>query len=607
MAESPYRIGGGRYEIRSLIGRGGMAEVHQAYDTLLSRVVAIKMLRIDLAKDTVFLTRFRREALASASLNHENIVQVYDTGEQVVTAPDGTEVHVPYIVMELVEGHTVHQLLTDGQPVPINEAVEIMSGVLNALEYSHKRGLVHRDIKPGNVMLTNSGKIKVMDFGIARALEDSGQTMTSTDAVVGTAQYLSPEQARGETVDTRSDLYSCGCMLFELLTGRAPFKGDSAVSVAYQHVAEMPPLPSAIAADISPELDRMVMKSLAKRPEERYQDAASMRSDMVRAAAGAAISAPMLPPLPVTTPTEGIAAPHTSYAPAQWSQVLGEDLDDEDEEKEIAQKKKKRKTIWAVVIGILVAIALIAVVWWLIASNKNQEPEQVAIPENIIGMSAIEAQRSLGDLGLVMEQGQPIASETVDKGKVAATDPKPGSKVDAGSTVTIQLSSGAAEITVPDVSGQTQDAARKTLEDAGLQVGSVKYEDDSKVAADRVIRTTPEAGSSASKDEEIILVLASGYVSIDSGQVVGKTQEEGLKYLADLGLQTNTIREETTEAPNGQIIAVDPSGRVKVGSSVTVKVAKTPPAPSPGPSSSPSTSPTGDNASSEPSASSSTP
>lgn len=607
MAESPYRIGGGRYEICSLIGRGGMAEVHQAYDTLLSRVVAIKMLRIDLAKDTVFLTRFRREALASASLNHENIVQVYDTGEQVVTAPDGTEVHVPYIVMELVEGHTVHQLLTDGQPVPINEAVEIMSGVLNALEYSHKRGLVHRDIKPGNVMLTNSGKIKVMDFGIARALEDSGQTMTSTDAVVGTAQYLSPEQARGETVDTRSDLYSCGCMLFELLTGRAPFKGDSAVSVAYQHVAEMPPLPSAIAADISPELDRMVMKSLAKRPEERYQDAASMRSDMVRAAAGAAISAPMLPPLPVTTPTEGIAAPHTSYAPAQWSQVLGEDPDNEDEEKEIAQKKKKRKTIWAVVIGILVAIALIAVVWWLIASNKNQEPEQVAIPENIIGMSAIEAQRSLEDLGLVMEQGQAIASETVDKGKVAATDPKPGSLVDIGSTVTIQLSSGAAEITVPDVSGQTQDAARKTLEDAGLQVGSVKYEDDSKVAADRVIRTTPEAGSSATKDEEIILVLSSGYVSIDSGQVVGKTQEEGLKYLADLGLQTNTISEETTEAPNGQIIAVDPSGRVKVGSSVTVKVAKTPPAPSPDPSSSPSSSPTGDNASSEPSRSSSTP
>lgn len=607
MAESPYRIGGGRYEIRSLIGRGGMAEVHQAYDTLLSRVVAIKMLRIDLAKDTVFLTRFRREALASASLNHENIVQVYDTGEQVVTAPDGTEVHAPYIVMELVEGHTVHQLLTDGQPVPINEAVEIMSGVLNALEYSHKRGLVHRDIKPGNVMLTNSGKIKVMDFGIARALEDSGQTMTSTDAVVGTAQYLSPEQARGETVDTRSDLYSCGCMLFELLTGRAPFKGDSAVSVAYQHVAEMPPLPSAIAADISPELDRMVMKSLAKRPEERYQDAAAMRSDMVRAAAGAAISAPMLPPLPVTTPTEGIAAPHTSYAPAQWSQILEEDPDNEDEEKEIARKKKKKKTIWAVVIGILAAIALIAVVWWLIASNKNQEPEQVAIPENIIGMSAIEAQRSLQGLGLVMEQGQTIASDTVDKGKVAATDPKPGSLVDIGSTVTIQLSSGAAEITVPDVSGQTQEAARKALEDAGLQVGSVKYEDDSKVAADRVIRTTPEAGSSATKDEEIILVLSSGYVSIDSGQVVGKTQEEGLKYLADLGLQTNTISEETTEAPNGQIIAVDPSGRVKVGSSVTVKVAKTPPAPSPGSSSSPSTSPTGDNASSDPSPSSSTP
>lgn len=584
MAQSPYRIGSGRYEIRSLIGRGGMAEVHQAYDTLLSRIVAIKMLRVDLAKDSVFLARFRREALASASLNHENIVQVYDTGEQTVTTPEGTEVHVPYIVMELVEGHTVHQLLTDGQPVPINEAVEIMSGVLNALEYSHKRGLVHRDIKPGNVMLTNSGKIKVMDFGIARALEDSGQTMTSTDAVVGTAQYLSPEQARGETVDTRSDLYSCGCMLFELLTGRAPFKGDSAVSVAYQHVAEMPPLPSSIAADISPELDRMVMKSLAKRPEERYQDAASMRSDMVRAAAGAAISAPALPPLPVTTPTEGFAPPQTSYAPRQWSQVM-EDSPEEKEE-EAASKKKRKKTVWAVIIGLLLTAILVGAVWWLIASNKNQEPEQVTLPQNIIGMSAIEAQRTLDGLGLNMEQGTAISSDTVEKGKVAATDPKPGSKIDKGSTVTIQLSSGAAEITVPDVSGQTQDAARKTLEDAGLRVGSVKYEDDSKVEANRVIRTTPEAGSSASADEEIILVLSSGYVSIDSAKVVGKSQDEGLKYLATLGLQTNTVTEETNKTPNGQIISIEPNGRVKVGTSVTVKVAKTP-AHSPSTSSSP--------------------
>lgn len=574
MAQSPYRIGSGRYEIRSLIGRGGMAEVHQAYDTLLSRIVAIKMLRVDLAKDSVFLARFRREALASASLNHENIVQVYDTGEQTVTTPEGTEVHVPYIVMELVEGHTVHQLLTDGQPVPINEAVEIMSGVLNALEYSHKRGLVHRDIKPGNVMLTNSGKIKVMDFGIARALEDSGQTMTSTDAVVGTAQYLSPEQARGETVDTRSDLYSCGCMLFELLTGRAPFKGDSAVSVAYQHVAEMPPLPSSIAADISPELDRMVMKSLAKRPEERYQDAASMRSDMVRAAAGAAISAPALPPLPVTTPTEGFAPPQTSYAPRQWSQVMEDSP--EEKEAETASKKKRKKTVWAVIIGLLLTAILVGAVWWLIASNKNQEPEQVTIPQRIIGMSAIEAQRTLDGLGLNMEQGTAISSDTVEKGKVAATDPKPGSKIDKGSTVTIQLSSGAAEITVPDVSGQTQDAARKTLEDAGLRVGSVKYEDDSKVEANRVIRTTPEAGSSASADEEIILVLSSGYVSIDSAKVVGKSQDEGLKYLATLGLQTNTVTEETNKTPNGQIISIEPNGRVKVGTSVTVKVAKTP-------------------------------
>ena len=299
-----------------------------------------------------------------------------------------------------------------------------------------------------------------------------------------------------------------------------------------------------------------------------------MRSDMVRAAAGAAISAPALPPLPVTTPTEGFAPPQTSYAPRQWSQVMEDSP--EEKEAEAASKKKRKKTVWAVIIALLLTAILVGAVWWLIASNKNQEPEQVTIPQNIIGMSAIEAQRTLDGLGLNMEQGTAISSDTVEKGKVAATDPKPGSKLDKGSTVTIQLSSGAAEITVPDVSGQTQDAARKTLEDAGLRVGSVKYEDDSKVEANRVIRTTPEAGSSASADEEIILVLSSGYVSIDSAKVVGKSQDEGLKYLVTLGLQTNTVTEETNKTPNGQIISIEPNGRVKVGTSVTVKVAKTP-------------------------------
>ena len=281
MAESMDHRLGGRYEVRSLIGRGGMAEVHLGFDTRLHRIVAIKMLRIDLARDSIFQARFRREAQAAASLNHPNIVAVYDTGEEVITAPDGRGVSVPYIVMEYVEGHTVKELLADGTPVPIDEAVEIVSGVLSALEYSHAAGLVHRDIKPGNIMLTTDGKVKVMDFGIARALADSQATMTQTNAVVGTAQYLSPEQARGEQVDARSDLYSTGVVLFELLTGRPPFRGDSAVAVAYQHVSAIPPTPSSITPDVPEALDRVVMKALAKNRDDRYSSAAAMRADLI--------------------------------------------------------------------------------------------------------------------------------------------------------------------------------------------------------------------------------------------------------------------------------------------------------------------------------------
>lgn len=212
----------GRYEIRDLIGRGGMAEVHLGYDTRLSRVVAIKLLRSDIAGDPTFQARFRREAQSAAALNHPAVVAVYDSGEEELLQPGGASRTVPYIVMEYVEGHTVRELLSEGEAVPIPEAVEIVSGVLDALEYSHRVGIVHRDIKPGNIMLTSTGSVKVMDFGIARAIEDSASTVTQTHTVVGTAQYLSPEQARGESVDARSDLYSTGCLLYELLTGQPP-------------------------------------------------------------------------------------------------------------------------------------------------------------------------------------------------------------------------------------------------------------------------------------------------------------------------------------------------------------------------------------------------
>src|SRR5690625_1551472 len=269
-----------------------MAEVHIGRDTRLGRTVAIKALRSDLLADPTFQARFRREAQSAASLNHPAIVSVYDSGEEAITTSDGQSRHVPFIVMEYVEGHTVRDLVRDGAALPIDEAIEITIGVLNALEYSHHSGIIHRDIKPANVMLTPTGAVKVMDFGIARAVSDTSATMTQTHAVVGTAQYLSPEQARGEAVDARSDLYSTGCLLYELLTGKPPFTGDSAVAVAYQHVGEHAPVPSSIAPDVPEALDRIAMKALAKDRDERYSSAAAFRSDLEAAARSGLVTAP---------------------------------------------------------------------------------------------------------------------------------------------------------------------------------------------------------------------------------------------------------------------------------------------------------------------------
>ena len=285
----PHRIGG-RYEVGELLGRGGMAEVRKGTDVRLGRTVAIKRLRTDLASDATFQARFRREAQSAASLNHPAIVSVYDTGEEMST--DGSNVAQPYIVMEYVAGRTLRDIIREGRKILPERALEITSGVLAALDYSHRAGIIHRDIKPGNVMLTPAGDVKVMDFGIARAMSDASSTMTQTAAVVGTAQYLSPEQARGENVDSRSDVYSTGCLLYELLTGRPPFVGDSPVSVAYQHVREQAPPPSSLDEELTPEIDAIVMKSLAKNVGDRYPSAAAMKADIDRHLAGQPVQAP---------------------------------------------------------------------------------------------------------------------------------------------------------------------------------------------------------------------------------------------------------------------------------------------------------------------------
>jgi serine/threonine protein kinase len=265
-------VGEGRYRLTGRLGRGGMAEVFAAEDVRLGRIVAVKLLRGDLAEDPVSKARFTREAQAVAGLNHHAVVAVYDSGED--STPTGT---VPYIVMELVEGHTIKDLLTGPTPPPVDQALLIVSGVLDALAYSHQHGIVHRDIKPANVIITTGGAVKVMDFGIARALHGAASTMTQTGMVMGTPQYLSPEQALGKPVDHRSDLYATGCLLYELLALRPPFVGETPLSVVYQHVQDEPRVPSQVSDRVPPELDGMVLRALAKQPEDRFQSAEEMR------------------------------------------------------------------------------------------------------------------------------------------------------------------------------------------------------------------------------------------------------------------------------------------------------------------------------------------
>src|SRR5215217_4668586 len=325
------RLLGGRYQVGELLGYGGMAEVHRGRDLRLGRDVAVKTLRSDLARDATFQLRFRREAQNAAALNHPAIVAVYDTGEE--HGPSGEA--LPYIIMEFVNGRTLKEVLAaEGRLMP-RRALEICADMCAALEFSHRHGIIHRDIKPGNVMLTQTGQVKVMDFGIARALASGATTMTQTSAVIGTAQYLSPEQARGESVDARSDVYSMGCLLYELVTGAPPFTGDSPVSVAYQHVREDPRLPSSISPDIPPELDAIVMKAMAKNPANRYQSAADMRSDLLRAVAGQRVEA--TPVMGDAEKTAIIGVPpggYGGYEDERW-----------DEDDEVAERRRRRRII----------------------------------------------------------------------------------------------------------------------------------------------------------------------------------------------------------------------------------------------------------------------
>lgn len=538
MTQSEPTLIGGRYELGELLGRGGMAEVRKGKDQRLGRTVAVKRLRTDLASDATFQARFRREAQSSASLNHPAIVSTYDTGEEMAT--DGSGVAQPYIVMECVEGRTLRDILREGRKILPERALEITSGVLSALDYSHRAGIIHRDIKPGNVMLTPTGDVKVMDFGIARAISDASSTMTQTAAVVGTAQYLSPEQARGETVDSRSDVYSTGCMLYELLTGRPPFVGDSPVAVAYQHVREQAAPPSDLDDQLDPEIDAIVMKSLAKRVEDRYQSAAAMKADIERYLAGHPIQAPP----PVAPPQDDYA---TTVAPAVGAAAAATPPG--------GDEPNRSRAGWWVLAGILIVALLAGGAYLLNGMLFEDAPERTAVP-NVVGLTEDEARLEIADEGFRVGRITRETSETVAPDTVISQDPNRDVFADPGTSVDFVLSLGKPEVEVPFVVGTPRKDARAAMLAQNLKVRF--QEQDSDEPRYQVLSTEPAAGTAVAEGTTVTIVFSDGPENVPD--VRGLKQGAAERAIRDAGFTPDVRTDAASTEPKGTVVDQIPAG-----------------------------------------------
>ncbi|MFJ5692943.1 Stk1 family PASTA domain-containing Ser/Thr kinase [Arthrobacter sp. NPDC093125] len=619
------RILNGRYELGELIGRGGMADVHRGIDTRLGRTVAIKLLRPDLARDPQFQARFKREAQAVAALNHPSIVAIYDTGDHAVPGDAHDQIRVPYIVMEYVEGQTLRDLIR-AKDITIDEAVSYTLGVLSALEYSHKAGIVHRDIKPANVMFCkNSDMVKVMDFGIARAIADSAATMTQTQAVVGTAQYLSPEQARGETVDARSDLYSAACLMYEMLTGRPPFIGESPVSVAYQHVREIPEPASSVNPEISEALDTVLAKALQKNREDRFQDAAAFRRAL-RAAQNGIPVPPVSASEAPTDPNDHVPEPQRTPPTAAFSLTGASFLDDAPAgrlrpayessdgdpvlpaeaaevyetaeqdilplglpgERERTRMQKSRRRAWTSIFVIFALLVLAGGGLWLynVMNQPPAEPVQVAVP-SVESRTESEALQVLYDAKL-RPQIKRVEHDTIAKGTAIGTVPAAGSSLDLDSEITLNISDGPSAVKIPaTLPGRTEAAARDILRQAGL-VGapSTTMANSPTVPGGLVITTKPAPGQQVAVGSTVEIIVSTGKVVMP--ELRGMTRAEAEAALKALSLPVLVSEMENSQVAPGKVTGQsDPlNALIDQGKTITITVAKAPaPEPTPTPTS----------------------
>ena len=534
---------GGRYAVIEHVGSGGMADVYRARDELLGREVAVKVLSERFSRDRSFVERFRREAQAAANLSHPNIVSLFDYGA------DGDTY---FIVMEFIDGRSLSEVISQDGPLLPERAAEIASDVAKALERAHTGGLVHRDIKPGNVMITSTGQTKVTDFGIVRALGgEADQTMTQTGMVIGTAAYLSPEQAQGNQVDARSDVYSLGIVLFEMLTGQAPFSGETPLSIAYKHVREEAPPPSRVNPDVPAPLDAITLKALAKNADNRYSSAGEMSQDLQRFLGGQTIHASPL--MSETTRVQPAAGSQTSV----MREV--EYVDDEE--------PAPRRGAWYVVVALLI-LALFGLGAWFLATQAFDQGQPVEMPD-VIGMKEEEAVAELEELGL--EVTVDTKQNRAREGKVIDQDPAAEEMLEEGDEVTIVVSEGPPPVEVPDVVGLQVEVAQTEIREARLKT-RVRQEVSEDVPEGEVIEQDPTAGEEVERGTTVVLTVSSGPETVVVPEVIGMTEEEAIEVIQDAGLRVSISREPSNDYEEGIVAAQDPDAGAEVEEGETVAI-----------------------------------